>query len=85
MLSNVLSYMTKDILLVTALLSPQVIRTAALMDIPAIVFTGGRLPHHIVEEAKNTKVAILSTSYSTYKTCGLLYVAGLGSIENEIA
>jgi predicted transcriptional regulator len=77
MLSNVLAYMIKDILLVTALLSPQVIRTATLMDIPAVIFTGVELPDRIVEEAKKTNVTILSTPFSTFTTCGLLYEAGL--------
>ena len=52
LLSDVLAYVAEDILLITGLLSPQVIRTANLMDISAVVFVRGKVPsQEIIDEA----------------------------------
>ncbi len=84
LMSDVLAYVAQDILLITGLLSPQVIRTADLMDISAVVFTRGKIPpEEIIEEAKKANIAILSTSLKTYSACGLLFSAGMRSIDGD--
>ena len=84
MMSDVLAYMKSGsvILLVTGLLSPQVIRTATLMDISAVVFTRGKTPtQNIINDAKKNHIAVLSTKLNTYTTCGLLFSSGLKSVD----
>ncbi|MCK4266336.1 MAG: hypothetical protein KAX31_03585 [Thermoplasmata archaeon] len=84
LMSDVLAYVAQDILLITGLLSPQVIRTANLMDISAVVFTRGKIPtQYIIDEARKSNIAVLSTSLKTFSTCGLLYQAGLRYIEDD--
>ena len=63
LMSDVLAYVAQDILLITGLQGPQVIRTAALLDISAVLFTRGKTPtSEIIEEAKKSNIAFLSTA-----------------------
>ena len=83
-LSEVRAYITDGIILITSLLSPQVIRTASLMDLPAVVFTCGNTPSHdIIDHARESEVAVVTTPLRTYTACGLLYCAGLQGVEGE--
>ncbi len=84
MMSDVLAYMKGggDILLITGLLTPQVIRTATLMDISAVVFTRGKTPtQNIINDAKKSHICVLSTKLTTYTACGLLFSSGLKSVD----
>ncbi|MEW5936258.1 MAG: DRTGG domain-containing protein [Candidatus Thermoplasmatota archaeon] len=84
LMSDVLAYVAHDILQITGLLSPQVIRTASLMGISAVLFTRGKIPtQEIIDAAKDAKVAVLSTSLKTFSTCGRLYCAGIHSIDGD--
>lgn len=84
LMSDVLAYVAQDILLITGLLSPQVIRTANLMDISAVIFTRGKEPGaDIIEQAKAANIAVLSTDLKTYSTCGLLFCSGIMSIDGD--
>ena len=87
LMSDVLAYLPggNGILLITGLLTPQVIRTSALMDISAVVFTRGKIPNKsIIEEAKKNNIAVLSTNLTKYATCGILYSDGLESVDGYV-
>ena len=84
LMSDVLAYVAQDILLITGLSGPQVIRTASLMDISAVIFTRGKVPTpEIIEEAKKSNIALLSTPLKTYTTCGILFCSGVRSIDED--
>lgn len=84
LMSDVLAHVAYDILLITGLLSRQVIRTADLMDITAVCFTRGKVPgQEIIELAQDTGIALMSTNLKTYTVCGKLYQAGLKGIETD--
>ena len=79
LMSDVLAFVKDRVLLLTGLVNPQVIRTAEMMDIKAIVFVRGKEPtEDVLELAKSKKMIILSTDYPMYHSCGLLYLNGLG-------
>lgn len=87
LMSDVLAYLPQrnGVLLITGLVAPQVIRTATLMDISAVVFTRGKIPTtDIINAAKKNNIAILSTNLTKYAACGLLYTAGLESIDGYV-
>ena len=85
LMSDVLAYVAQDILLITGLIGPQVIRTISLMDISAVVFTRGKIPDdNMIEEANRAGIAVLSTKLKTYTTCGILYCAGIRSIDEDL-
>ena len=84
LMSDVLAYLEggNKTILITGLLTTQVIRTATLMEISVVVFTRGKIPtQQIIEDAKKNDIAILSTGMTKYATCGILYSAGLESVD----
>ena len=84
LMSDVLAYVAEDIILITGLLSPQVIRVSSLMDISAVVFIRGKKPTpEILDAAKDAGIAVLSSDGPSFSTCGILYQAGIGGIQNR--
>jgi hypothetical protein len=65
-------------LLLTGLVNPQVVRTAEMMDMKAIVFVRGKTPgEDILSLANYAGITILSTELPLYISCGKLYCEGL--------
>lgn len=61
-------------LLVTGLANPQVIRTAEVLDLKAIILVRGKKPSaELIELAKENSIILLGTDFGMYKTCGELY------------
>ena len=78
MMSDVLAYVKEQAVLLSGLVNPQVVRTAEMMDMKAIVFVRGKLPgDDILELADEAGIAILSTELPLYISCGKLYSEGL--------
>ncbi len=78
LMSDVLAYVKDRVLLLTGLVNPQVVRTAEMMDISAIVFVRGKCPDAMVVELARLKgIAIFTTDYPLYLACGKLYSNGL--------
>ena len=74
---------SRQMMIITGLVSAQSIRTAGITDISLIVFSRGKEPtESVVEAARNTGVAILSTSLTSFTACGLLYNAGLKGVDD---
>ncbi|ADL12073.1 DRTGG domain-containing protein [Acetohalobium arabaticum] len=82
LMSDVLTFTEENTLLLTGLTKPQVIRTADMLNLAAIVFVRGKNPNkETIKLAQKNNIALLSTDYSLYKACGLLYRAGLAEEE----
>jgi len=78
LMSDVLAFAQEKIVLLTGLINLQVIRTAEMLDIKAIVFVRGKEPtEEMVLFAKERGITLLSTERTLYSACGLLYQAGL--------
>ncbi len=78
LMSDVLAFAWPGTLLLTGLTNVQIVRTAQMMDIPAVVFVRGKRPQEeAIALAKNAGIPLLVSSMSMYETCGLLYKAGL--------
>ena len=78
MMSDVLAYVKEQAVLLTGLVNPQVVRTAEMMDISAIVFVRGKDPDEsIIEMAKAKDMVIMTTELPLYIACGELYTNGL--------
>lgn len=75
---DVLRDPTHNCIFLTGLVNLQVIRTAEMMDIQAIVFVRGKQPSkEIIDLATKNGIILLGTKYKLYKCCGLLYSHGL--------
>ena len=84
LMSDVLAFVEERVLLLTGLMNPQVVRTAEMMDISAIVFVRGKTPDEsIVELAKAKDMVIITTDYSMYVASGKLYANGLKGRNGE--
>lgn len=78
LMSDVMAYVKENVLLLTGLVSPQVIRTAEMMDIKAVVFVRGKNPGQaILDLATEKGIVVMSTSNPMFIACGKLYSAGL--------
>ena len=84
LLSNVLRYGKKGALLVTCLNQPQVIRSAEISDIPAVLLALGGIPEKdMLSLAREKNIVLITTLLPMYTTCGILYTAGLRSCAEE--
>lgn len=78
LMSDVLAFVKDHALLLTGLMNPQVIRTAEMMDITAIVFVRGKCPDEaLIEMAKMKDMVLMTTEQPLYIASGLLYSNGL--------
>lgn len=78
LMSDVLAFVKDQALLLTGLINPQVVRTAEMMDMKAIVFVRGKLPaDEILKLAEEADIVIMSTELPLYLACGKLYGSGL--------
>ncbi len=85
LMSDVLAFVKDQALLLTGLVNGQVIRTAEMMDIKAIVFVRGKKPtEDIAELAKEYQMVVMTTDYTLYPSCGKLYSAGLVPNEERV-
>lgn len=85
LMSDVLTSIQPQAVLLTGLINPQVVRTAQMADVSAIVFVRGKCPHpETIELATQEQIPIISTMLGMFEVCGRLYCAGLPSLENEM-
>ena len=75
---DVLAFIKKNALLLTGLNNLQVIRTAEMLDIVCLVFVRGKRPQEeMLKKADELGITVLSTDYTMFDACGILYHAGL--------
>jgi len=83
LMSDVLAFAKAGSLLLTGLTNAQVVRTAHVLDIAAIILVRGKKPPaETVSMAKSLQIPILTTKYILFETAGRLYAKGiLGCLE----
>ena len=83
LMSDVLAFATAGSLLITGLTNPQVVRTADVLDIAAILMGRGKRPsQETFELAEELNIPILTTKYILFEIAGRLYLKGVrGCIE----
>jgi len=78
LMSDVLSYVKPNALLLTGLIQPQTIRTAEIVDIKTICFVRGKRPDEATMKlAKKKGIRLLVTHSAMFESCGKLYQEGL--------
>ena len=78
LMSDVLAFVKNQAMLLTGLVSPQVVRTAEMMDMNCVVFVRGKQPDEgILNLARDRDMVVLATKERMYNACGLLYINGL--------
>ena len=84
LMSDVLAFVSDGTILLTGLTNLQVIRTAEMLDLFAIIFVRGKTPiQEILDMAKEKNITIMTTEYTLYTASGKLYEKGLLGINIE--
>lgn len=85
LMSDVLASVQPDAILLTGLCNPQVVRTALMADVRAVVFVRGKIPsREMIELAEAEKIPLMTSPYGMFELCGRLYQAGLPSLERKL-
>ncbi len=78
LMSDVLAFAKSGSLLLTGLTNTQVIRTANVLDIAAIILVRAKKPSaETIALATELKIPILTTKYILFETAGRLYMKGI--------
>ena len=85
LMSDVLAFTKEESLLLTGLTNLQVVRTAEMANIKALVFVRGKEPdRETIALAMEKNIPVLLTDLPMYEACGRLYRKGLsGCSETE--
>jgi len=84
LMSDVLASIRPESVLLTGLCNPQVVRTALIADIRAIVFIRGKNPaQETINIANEENIPLITTNYGLYEASGILYREGLQSYETQ--
>ncbi|MCL0075474.1 DRTGG domain-containing protein [Dehalococcoidia bacterium] len=82
LMSDVLTHARSGALLLTGLTNPQVVRTAEMAEIVAIVFVRGkRPPVETIALAEEKGIPLVTTKYTMFEMCGRLFAAGMESCD----
>lgn len=85
LMSDVLASIQPEAVLVTGLCNPQVIRTAHMADVAAIVLVRGKIPPtETIALANEEGIPFISTPFGMFETCGRLHKAGISSLESPV-
>jgi predicted transcriptional regulator len=85
LMSDVLASIQPEAVLLTGLCNPQVVRTAQMADVRAIILVRGKQPpRETIELANQEGIPLISSPYGMFELCGRLYQAGLPSLERNM-
>ena len=74
----------KDAVILTGLTGDDVIRTAKVSDVGAVVFVRGKKPQDsAIELARSFNLVTMSTGYSLFVASGKLYMSGLRGLDGS--
>ncbi|MBN1306003.1 MAG: hypothetical protein JXA13_16320 [Anaerolineales bacterium] len=86
LMSDVLASVQEGAVLLTGLCNPQVVRTAQMADIQAIIFVRAKMPPtETITLANQEDIPLICSLYGMFELCGRLYQAGLESLEVPVS
>ena len=79
MMSDVLAFAENRDVLLTGLLTPQIVRTAHMLDMRCIIIVRGKTATEEIRQlAADNGIALLETKLTMFEASGKLYEGGLG-------
>lgn len=85
LMSDVLASIQPEAVLLTGLCNPQVVRTAQMADVSAIILVRGKQPmQETVRLAELEGIPLISSPFGMFELCGRLYGSGLNSLEMPV-
>lgn len=82
LMSDALAFTRPGSVLLTGLTNAQVIRTAEMLDLKAVVFVRRKRPdERTVKMAESLQLVLILSPHPLYESCGRLYTAGLSGCQ----
>ncbi len=84
LMSDVLAFTRPGSILLTGLTNSQVVRTAEMLDLKAIVFVRDKRPdERTIQMAQGLHMVLIITPFPLYESCGRLYKIGLAGCQES--
>lgn len=84
LMSDILAGLSEGCILLTGLTTVQVIRTAMVADVGAVVFVRGKIPPaEVIELAEENQLPLVSSPYSMFVSCGRLHDCQLTGLDGK--
>jgi predicted transcriptional regulator len=84
LMDDILAALAEGSVLLTGIITEQVLRTAKVAGVGAIVFVRGKMPgERVIEMAKSFNVPVLQTHCSMFVASGRLYMNGLRGLDGS--
>ena len=84
LMSDVLAAVSEDCILLTGLTTVQVIRTAMVAGVGAVVIVRKKkAPQEVIDMAKDQGIPLISSPYSMFVSCGRLHACGLVGLDGK--
>lgn len=84
LMSDVLAAVSEDSILLTGLTTVQVIRTAMVAGVGAVVFVRKkRPPQEVIDMARAQGIPLMSSPYSMFVSCGRLHACNLTGLDGK--
>ncbi len=84
LMSDILNKVSENSLLLTGLTTIQVIRTAIVADVGAVVFVRKKNPpQEVIDMAKAQGLPLILSPYSMFVSCGRLYACNLTGLDGK--
>jgi len=84
LMSDILAGLAEGCILLTGLATVQVIRTAMVAGVGAVVFVRGKIPpQEVLDLAKTQDLPLISSPYSMFVSCGRLHDCNLTGLTGQ--
>lgn len=84
LMDDVLAAAAKGCALLTGVTTVEVIQTAKIVQVAAVVIVRGKTPpEDMIELAKTYNIPLLLTDYSLFVACGRLYMNGIRGLDGS--
>jgi predicted transcriptional regulator len=84
LMSDILAGLSDGSILLTGLTTIQVIRTAMISGVGAVIFVRGKKPpKEVIDLAKSNGLPLISSPYSMFVSCGRLHACNLTGLDGR--
>ena len=84
LMSDILAGLSEGCILLTGLTTVQVIRTAMVAGVGAVVFVRDKTPpQEVIDLAKEQELPLISSPYSMFVSCGRLHACNLTGLDGR--
>jgi predicted transcriptional regulator len=84
LMSDILAGLSEGCILLTGLTTVQVIRTAMVAGVGAVVFVRGKKPpQEVIDLAREQELPLISSPYSMFVSCGRLHNCNLTGLDGR--